>query len=352
MKNKFLYAILAIACMCSCSDDLYEQLKRAQNSGIPMFGHQDDLMYGYKWTSLESGGNSFEKSDVFDVAGDYPAVLGLDLGGLEVDNECNLDGNDFESMRKAARIHYRRGGIVTLSWHLLNPLTGGDAWDVSTPGVVASILPGGDNHDKFMTWLDKVADYIEALEIPVIFRPFHEHSGNWFWWGVQDCTSEEFNMLWNMTYTYLTKEKKIHNMLWAISPDANGIEFENWEERYPGDDVVDIIGLDYYDYNLGNKYSEALREALLKMQAFSKEHNKLMALTECGDEAIPNAGWWTGILGPAIDGIDICYLLVWRNANDAVKHNHYYGPHPDSPSAADFSEMVRNKKIALLSTNR
>ena len=175
-------------------------LKQAVLDGKYMYGHQDDLMYGHYWNANEDNDFVLERSDVLSTAGAYPMVLGLDLGGIELDADSvygantNLDGNNFDIMLEAARKHHARGGIVTMSWHLRNPLTGGDAWDVSDKTVVKSILPGGECHDKFMSWLDKLGDYLEKIkEIPVIFRPWHEHTGSWFWWGADLCSAEEYN---------------------------------------------------------------------------------------------------------------------------------------------------------------
>ncbi len=91
-------------------------------------------------------------------------------------------------MKDYIRHVYDRGGVITLSWHLNNPLTGKTAWDPA-PGTVASILPGGAKHELYKSWLDKVGNFILNVKgkndeyIPIIFRPFHELNGNWFWWG-------------------------------------------------------------------------------------------------------------------------------------------------------------------------
>ena len=109
-------------------------------------------------------------------------MVGFDLGGIELGNEANLDGVPFGLMRKAALTHLERGGIVTFSWHPRNPLTGGDAWDISSDQVVRSILPGGEKHAEFTLWLKRAADFIQSLGpgAAVIFRPWHENIGSWF----------------------------------------------------------------------------------------------------------------------------------------------------------------------------
>lgn len=109
-----------------------------------MLGHHDDTVYGIGWEGEEG------RSDVKSVCGDYPAVISFDLGELELGNAANLDKVPFDKIRKEIINQYQRGGMVSLSWHARNPKTGGDAWDVSDTTVVKSILPGGENHQKFL----------------------------------------------------------------------------------------------------------------------------------------------------------------------------------------------------------
>lgn len=151
---------------------LYKNLYKTSNKGI-LFGHQDDLAYGVNW-KYEEG-----RSDVKDVVGDYPAVYGWDLGGLETKSDKNIDGIPFDKMRQYIIDGYNRGGVITMSWHFDNPLTGKNAWD-TTPKSLASALPGGESHEKYKGWLDEAAKYILTLKdkkgnlIPMLYRPFHE----------------------------------------------------------------------------------------------------------------------------------------------------------------------------------
>lgn len=340
-------------------------LKQAVLDGKYMYGHQDDLMYGHYWNANEDNDFVLERSDVLSTAGAYPMVLGLDLGGIELDADSvygantNLDGNNFDIMLEAARKHHARGGIVTMSWHLRNPLTGGDAWDVSDKTVVKSILPGGECHDKFMSWLDKLGDYLEKIkEIPVIFRPWHEHTGSWFWWGAGLCTPEEYNALWVMTYDYLTKDRGLDNLVWAISPNGTQQDFGKWMERYPGDDYVDIIGLDQYESSYpgmedidatNTAYIAQMRELLGCMSKIAEEHNKILAVTETGFESLQDENWWTEVLMPALDGFPVSYVLTWRNTSEEGRRDvHYYAPFPGSRSEADFKAFAENEKTIFL----
>src|SRR3970282_2359795 len=131
---------------------LYSNLKKLTHKGI-LFGHQDDLAYGVNW-KYEAG-----RSDVKDVTGDYPAVYGYDLAGLEKKSDKNIDGVPFDKMKQYIIDGHSRGGVITLSWHFDNPLPGKNAWDTS-PKSLVSALPGGESHKKFRSWLDEAAKYI------------------------------------------------------------------------------------------------------------------------------------------------------------------------------------------------
>lgn len=359
------FAVLISAAAVSCSnpaDELREKLEKATASGTVYFGHQDDLMYGHSWNANDDGDHSFTRSDVYSSCGAYPYVLGLDLGGLELGDEKNLDGNIFSMMREAAVIQDERGGIVTLSWHLHNPLTGGDAWDNSSDKAVASILPGGERHEMFLGWLDRVCDFIisckdaSGKQIPFIFRPWHEHNGGWFWWGFKTCTPEEYNALWKMTYNYLVKEKGIDWMLWAISPGAGagGDNFDSWMSRYPGDEYVDILGTDCYEHSTGDLekdheiFIKTMKRALGNLSVMAEKRGKILAVTEAGFESIPEPEWWTEVLGKAIEGFPISYVLCWRNANGLPGPHHYYAPWPGQCSEDNFKKFTENGKILVL----
>ena len=160
------------------AQQLIERLKTLQKRGV-MFGHQDALFYGTTWKW------EFGRSDVNDVCGDYPAVLGCELGGLELGNDKNLDGVPFDKMRQQIIAHHQKGGIVTISWHPYNPVTGKDAWNTEGDAVTA-VLPGGKEETKMQLWHTRLAQFLGSLKddkghaVPVIFRPWHEMSGAWF----------------------------------------------------------------------------------------------------------------------------------------------------------------------------
>ncbi|SMO34270.1 glycoside hydrolase family 26 protein [Gracilimonas mengyeensis] len=327
---------------------LYNNLKEVAKTHV-LYGHQDDLAYGYSWWAEEG------RSDVKEVTGSYPAVYGWELGNLRQDTDVNLDGVSFEKMKGWIQEGYERGGVITIAWHMNHPVTDGDSWD-RTPAVSA-ILPGGEEHEKFNNWLDKFAVYVTDLRgkdgelIPVIFRPYHEHTGSWFWWGDEQTTVEEYVALWRYTVEYLRNEKQVHNLLWAYSPDGqSGRALSKYFEKYPGDDYVDILGLDDYG-SLNDRDPGEFSDDLAWLVEEAKKRDKIPALTETGVETIPNENWWTEQVLVALESNPkakgIAYVLTWRNANyEREQREHFYASHPEHPSAPDM-KAFRDTELVM-----
>ncbi len=333
---------------------LYRNLKKLLLKGI-MFGHQDDLAYGVGWKYIKG------RSDVKEVTGSFPAVFGFELGRIEIDQAVNLDSVPFDKMKQYIRDVYDSNGVVTLSWHLNNPLTGKSAWDPA-PGTVASILPGGQKHDLYKSWLDKVANFILDLKgrigepIPIIFRPFHELNGNWFWWGKDHCTPEEFTQLWHFTISYLRDTKNIHQLLYAYNTDR----FNSKDEyllKYPGDEWADVIGFDIYQRKGGDSGNASFIKDTDRMLGFleeiADEKNKIPALTEFGFGRVPESEWWTTVFFKALQAHKISYALAWRNAGGKSSGEmEYYVPFPGQQSAKDFLKFFREPGILFLNDLR
>lgn len=380
---KYTLIIAAALALCSCggnqhkasdpladsgrtarTEQLLENLKALGDSAVYLFGQHDATVYGIGWEADYTNDSTVHtRSDVKSVCNDFPALLSFDLGHIELGDECNLDGVPFSRIRQEIFAHYDRGGMITLSWHLDNPLSGGSSWvadslrDVETH-TVAAILEGGEKHELFLTWLDHVADFLNSLEtpygvrIPILFRPWHEHTGSWFWWGQQHCTAEQYKALWQLTVSRL-KDKGVTNALYAYSPgtEPDGDE-ARYLERYPGDEIIDLVGLDCYcwapeaDTTQIANYAANLDRNLATVCAIAKQHHKAVALTETGYEGIKTDNWWTSTLAPVLSRHPVSYVLVWRNAHD--KPGHFFAPYPGHPSTSDFIRFYNAPQTLFL----
>lgn len=340
---------------------MLNMLSEISSSDKIMFGHQDSYFYGHTWTREKS--DTLFRSDVKDVCSDYPAVLGCDLGNIELGSDRNLDGVPFDTMRDAIIFHHNLGGVVTVSWHSRNPVTDGDSWDVSNSSCIRSILPGGSHHEKYILWLDKAGEFLQSINqksgesIPIIFRPYHEHTGNWFWWGSHDSETQDYIRLWKMTHQRMTTKWGLTQLIWAYSPNL-GVDKAGYMERYPGDDMVDLLGFDIYQikedkgnsttvsYTDNSQYIRDLEFSLGFLKELGEEHNKPVAFTETGSESIPYPQWWSEVLYKTIRNYPLCYVLVWRNAHD--KPEHHYAPYPGHPSEEDFQKFYRLPETLFL----
>ena len=324
---------------------LYNKLQKLTQKGY-LFGHQDDLAYGVKW-KYEDG-----RSDIKDVVGDYPGVYGWDIAGLEKDDINNIDGVPFDKMKQYIKEANERGGISTVSWHFDNPATGKNAWD-NTTNSLKTVLPGGENHQKFTSWLDKASNFFLSLKdkkgknIPILFRPYHELTGGWFWWGKGNCTPEEFKTLWKFTFDYLQK-KGVHNLIYVYNTSSFKSE-EEFLTNYPGADYADIISFDSYQNNDdkdGKKFIQEVQNQFKIINKIGLEQNKPIALAEAGYEAIPDPKWWTNVLDKAIGDYKISYVLLWRNHGWQEKEQkmHYYAPYSGQISEKDFIDFYNLDK--------
>ncbi|WP_442588399.1 glycoside hydrolase family 26 protein [Pedobacter sp. AW31-3R] len=330
--------------------NLYKNLTRISGKEI-LFGHQDDMAYGVGWKYKEG------RSDIKDLTGEYPAVFGWDVSGLEGDKKENIDGIPFSKMKQYIRNAYDMGAVNTLSWHMDNPLNGKNSWD-TTALSVRSILPGGTQHTLYKSWLDKFAVFIRSLKgsdgkgIPILFRPFHENGGHWFWWGAGSCTPQEYKELWVFTIQYLRDRKQLHQLIYVFNPCDFKTE-EQYLERYPGDDYADILSFDSYQYGAGPEKGEQFKKEIAGSLAIQHKiairTKKLSAIAETGFVEIPDVKWWTKVLAEAIKMDRPSYLLLWRNAGyrETEKDNHYYAPYPGHASAPDFLDWLKNDTILL-----
>ena len=315
--NKLLFIVFA-AFSAACSDTtplpadpqatpetqaLYRNLFRIADEGV-MFGHQDDALYGHDW-KYEEG-----RSDVRECCGDYPAVFGWELGGLETGADRSIDDVPFAEITRLLCAAYGRGAVNTVSWHPQNPESGASAWDGKTSTAVSSILPGGANHAQFRLWLP-----------------------------------DEYKALWRFTVEYLRDVKGVHNLLYVYSPDLYR-DAEHYTERYPGDEWVDVLGLDAYHRPQDWDFLSGGERMLSTLQRLGHEHGKPTAFTETGLEGIPDTAWWTRRLLPVIRGKGLSYVLVWRNAHD--RPTHFFGPWHGHASEPDFRKFAANREQPVL----
>ncbi len=307
------------------------------------FGHQDATAYGIGW---KNDGITY-RSDVKDVSGDHPAVYGFEIGHIELAKEQNLDTVSFKLITKLVKKAHEDGGIITISWHPNNPTSNKSAWN--TRKTVKHILSGGKHHKKYRLWLSRLAAFLKDLKtangsaIPIIFRPYHEMNGGWFWWGKGHCSPEEYIRLWQETVFILNQDFGVQNVLYAYSPNTFASEKE-YLQYYPGDNFVDILGVDIYQHWTTASFIKDLKSNTTLLKTIATRKNKPYALTEAGLNKVSKKDWWTRVLDQNIADSGIAWALFWRNA----RPSHFFGPYPGQISSNDFKEFKKLPHVLFL----
>lgn len=191
------------------------------------------------------GSPDYEMNYVEKHTGKLPAIRGLDF-----------IHNDFQGVVNRAKAWWERGGIPHICWH-----TGSDFSSAynecldHNPDWEQILTPGTPEYDKLIKAMDRAVPYLQQLEdagVPVLWRPFHELDGGWFWWSKGG--SDSFVKLWQLMYSRYTDYWGLDNLIWLLGYSGNGGNMAAW---YPGDGYVDLIGADSYTPGAnGHLYSE------------------------------------------------------------------------------------------------
>lgn len=338
---------------------LFYNLKKLAKTKFAI-GQQDAFNSFY---NDDVGDSDIKKNTSFD-----PAVLSSDFMFITDKNNNEQTNNWFYQQEQKivsdTKAAYAKGMINTFSWHIREPnkedaFYVSDMTDQQKATAFKSILPGGANHEWYKKKLDKVAKVFLSLKgasgelIPVIFRPFHEFDGSWFWWGANFCTPEEYKIIYKFTVDYLKDTKGVHNLLYAFSPDNSYTKEADYLSRFPGDTYVDVLGMDNYG-DLDNQGQAGADKANTKLKMISdlaKTKVKIAAMTETGYQVTasktPISNWFsTYLYGSLTDNdIQISYVVFWNNTKDG-----YFVPNASVSNAADFKTFATKPKSALVNS--
>ncbi|MDR3120315.1 MAG: dockerin type I domain-containing protein, partial [Clostridiales bacterium] len=333
------------------------------------------------------------ESDVKDITGSLPAVVGddtLSLVGNEYPGNSAIDpiipsgwkGNTALGAAKSDLLSAKEGAIISLSAHMPNFETAYNAtteedraahqwnWSEYTTGqsngrVLTRIIPGGDLNGIYNDYLDIVAEYAKAMNgelaipglaplaggAPILFRPFHEHNGTWFWFGIgtsdnaaQGRTEAAYIAAWRYTVEYLRDVKNVHNLLYVYSPNGGFSSDAAYLRGYPGDDYVDVIAFDQYnDGNaIANGFAATLKTTIDRVQRIAGEKGKVAVVSETGmrvqstttdpftHDGISYSGnrrpnWYSEVM-EVVSESDMAYYMIWSNFGVDAGAN-FYAPY-------------------------
>ena len=217
------------------------------------------------WSEIVSG------TDYFDISGDYTLVITEDVLKSLQEGGLIIGGHDYT----AVAVYLENNGTA------LDPNKDYAFYKADTEFDATNATVEGTWENKVFTEdLKNAAAYLKLLrdaDIPVLWRPFHEAAGGWFWWG-KDAAS--FKSLWIAMFNYF-KTEGLDNLIWVWTTEGNDADW------YPGDQYVDIVGRDVYNKETADCVSEYTSIA-------ENYGNKIVSLSECGTVGLISEQWASG----------------------------------------------------------
>ncbi len=233
---------------------------------------------------------SYER--VHALTGRYPALWGQDFGFAAYGDKDSIHAR--EAIIAEAIEQHKRGAIITLMWHTVRPtedepgvFQGSVMADISPQAYADLVTPGTAVHTRWLAQADRVAEHLKVLQrenIPVLWRPYHEMNGAWFWWGHK--TGTRFVALWRQMYRRFTADHGLHNLIWVWNTNApNHPGVLSYEALFPGHAYVDVLATDIYH----GDYRQRYHDNLLRLAA-----GKPIAIGECAElpEALERQQAW------------------------------------------------------------
>ena len=239
--------------------------------------------------------NINEAKWVYQHTGKWPAINFFDF----IHHPFSSKGGwiDYTNITEVYNWH-RQGGVVGIMWHWNVPANQsgqysfywGTESDKTTFDVKKIFEPESQEYKQMIKDIDQIASYLKLLKqrkIPVLWRPLHEAGGRWFWWGRD---ADACNELWRVMYDRFTNHHGLNNLIWVWTSAAEWNKpYSDGYKWYPGDDYVDIVGIDIYNESNASTIRTKCFNMLKK-----NSPDKLIALTECGSLAKIGTQWRGG----------------------------------------------------------
>ncbi len=260
-----------------------------------------------------------ELSHIEKVTGKLPALVGFELlsyspniNYFDTDDECMKEVTENYGTLKKAWEWAEKKGLITFTWHWFSPLGGRSKaffTDNTDFDAAKAVIDGTAENIALISDMDMMAGLLRPFcdkHIPILWRPFHEGDGNWFWWGAKGA--EPLKKLWKIMYDRFTNIHKLNNLIWVWNAPSS--------ECYPGDDTVDIISRDMYPPEHEHTSQSEMYYDLMKIT----QQNKITIIGETG--TLPSAkaiaeervGWASYMTWSQV----FC-LTEKFNTNDALK---------------------------------
>jgi mannan endo-1,4-beta-mannosidase len=230
-----------------------------------------------------------------DYIGKTPIIYGTDWGFAKDGNSDSYLARQ-DIVEEAIRQN-KQGSVITICWHAVpptadepvtfQPLPGADP--ASLASVQGKLLdqqfkdlltPGTALYQHWCAQVDSIAHYLKELQdahVPILWRPYHEMNGDWFWWGGRQGEYSTIR-LYRQLFDRLVNHHKLNNLVWLWSVDRPSTPERKFSYFYPGDGFFDIATLDVY----GSDFNQLYYDSLLVLA-----RGKPIALAEVGNPPVP-----------------------------------------------------------------
>lgn len=293
--NEGYYADIEIDGYVNAMDYLYLKKLAMHRVNNPNATEQTNWIYNYIYNinktktlsaqqeSTWMGSVDYEIDYIYNATSKYPAMRGLDYMN-----------DDFKGVNKRAIEYAKKGGLITICWHTGSDFTGewNDAMNDTVSDWSAMLTPNTKEYNAMIAGMDKAAKALLELQnagVTVLWRPFHEFDGGWFWWGKNGA--EPFKQMWEIMYKRYTEYWGLNNLIWVLGFSHNGTDLASWK---PDEQYYDIIGADSYDKTELSKLYRAVTAI--------NTSGKPICLHECGTN-------------PTVDELKAqpwCYFMTWH----------------------------------------
>lgn len=269
-----------------------------------MSGHGDGLVKEF----------AIEIEALYQQTGQWPGILAIDY---EFDQRYSRD-----RLAAANRIlidYWNKGGLIAINWGPVNPWNDKGNWPFdfefnASLNFDDLLTPGTPIYNKWRASLTRIADALTELRdagVVVLWRPFNEMNGFWFWWGTSSHLNDPapFNRLYRQMFTYFTQERHLDNLLWVYSTShyatcKDQVKCRPVDWAYPGDDVVDIVGGTAYgnnmyvsDYPAYRQFKKPLALAEFSPNPGTKLFHNWVYIDRLS-KTYPTMAYWTSWGGP------------------------------------------------------
>jgi len=308
--NLLVTVILVVVCTTAFAQKIAPVTPNASTEAKALLAYLQGLQGKYTLSGQHNFPISKDRNTQFaaDYIGETPVVWSQDFGfASDGDKDSYLARPSI--IEEAIRQH-KLGAIVTLCWHAVPPTAEEPVTFQPLPGYDSTALasiqgklldkqfkdiltPGTKLYKQWVKQVDQIAAYLKQLQdakVPVLWRPYHEMNGNWFWWGGRYEGKYTTAALYRQIFDRMVKFHKLNNLIWVWSVDRPSQPGREFDKYYPGNQYLDLLAIDIY----GNDFNQSYYDGLMALS-----QGKPITLGEVGNppsveilDKQPNWNFW------------------------------------------------------------